>query len=129
MAPPGPRRAPGVLAVLLLAAVAGPAGAARVSSSLSTTHHVHHFHNKHGTVPIAINRTPFLTRGGHGKLAAGRLGGGGWLLVPSSRARLSSWGGGRPLPALRLGKRAAGRPLATMVVRTRGGCFLRTRVL
>ncbi|XP_040183772.1 neurexin-2-beta isoform X13 [Rana temporaria] len=38
---------------------------ARVSSSLSTTHHVHHFHNKHGTVPIAINRTPFLTRGGH----------------------------------------------------------------
>ncbi|XP_069064097.1 neurexin-2-beta isoform X10 [Pleurodeles waltl] len=46
----------------------GPAGvveAARVSSSLSTTHHVHHFHNKHGTVPIAINRTPFLTRGGH----------------------------------------------------------------
>ncbi|XP_077184019.1 neurexin-2-beta isoform X29 [Paroedura picta] len=65
MAPPGPRRAPGVLAVLLLAAVAGPAGAARVSSSLSTTHHVHHFHNKHGTVPIAINRTPFLTRGGH----------------------------------------------------------------
>ncbi|KAL8184059.1 UNVERIFIED_CONTAM: hypothetical protein K2H54_004995 [Gekko kuhli] len=68
MAPPGPRRAPGVLAVLLLAAVAGPAGAARVSSSLSTTHHVHHFHNKHGTVPIAINRTPFLTRGGHGIL-------------------------------------------------------------
>ncbi|KAL8183900.1 UNVERIFIED_CONTAM: hypothetical protein K2H54_000571 [Gekko kuhli] len=67
MAPPGPRRAPGVLAVLLLAAVAGPAGAARVSSSLSTTHHVHHFHNKHGTVPIAINRTPFLTRGGHGR--------------------------------------------------------------
>uniref|UniRef100_A0ACB8G8P0 Uncharacterized protein n=1 Tax=Sphaerodactylus townsendi TaxID=933632 RepID=A0ACB8G8P0_9SAUR len=62
MAPPGP---PGVVAVLLLAAVAGPAGAARVSSSLSTTHHVHHFHNKHGTVPIAINRTPFLTRGGH----------------------------------------------------------------
>lgn len=40
---------------------------ARVSSSLSTTHHVHHFHNKHGTVPIAINRMPFLTRGGHGK--------------------------------------------------------------
>ncbi|KAK2827128.1 hypothetical protein Q7C36_018054 [Tachysurus vachellii] len=38
---------------------------ARVSSSLSTTHHVHHFHNKHGTVPIAINRMPFLTRGGH----------------------------------------------------------------
>ena len=42
-------------------------GTARVSSSLSTTHHVHHFHNKHGTVPIAINRMPFLTRGGHGK--------------------------------------------------------------
>lgn len=46
-----------------------PAVAARVSSSLSTTHHVHHFHNKHGTVPIAINRMPFLTRGGHGKSA------------------------------------------------------------
>lgn len=46
-----------------------PAVAARVSSSLSTTHHVHHFHNKHGTVPIAINRMPFLTRGGHGKTA------------------------------------------------------------
>lgn len=45
-----------------------PAVAARVSSSLSTTHHVHHFHNKHGTVPIAINRMPFLTRGGHGKI-------------------------------------------------------------
>ena len=44
-----------------------PAVAARVSSSLSTTHHVHHFHNKHGTVPIAINRMPFLTRGGHGR--------------------------------------------------------------
>lgn len=43
-------------------------GTARVSSSLSTTHHVHHFHNKHGTVPIAINRMPFLTRGGHGKI-------------------------------------------------------------
>ncbi|XP_058871987.1 neurexin-2-beta-like isoform X19 [Acipenser ruthenus] len=43
----------------------GVAHAARVSSSLSTTHHVHHFHNKHGTVPIAINRMPFLTRGGH----------------------------------------------------------------
>uniref|UniRef100_A0A1A8FBF8 Neurexin 2a n=1 Tax=Nothobranchius korthausae TaxID=1143690 RepID=A0A1A8FBF8_9TELE len=40
-------------------------GTARVSSSLSTTHHVHHFHNKHGTVPIAINRMPFLTRGSH----------------------------------------------------------------
>lgn len=46
-----------------------PAVAARVSSSLSTTHHVHHFHNKHGTVPIAINRMPFLTRGGHGKMS------------------------------------------------------------
>lgn len=45
----------------------GPAVSARVSSSLSTTHHVHHFHNKHGTVPIAINRMPFLTRGGHGR--------------------------------------------------------------
>ncbi|XP_078238191.1 neurexin-2-beta isoform X35 [Pogona vitticeps] len=80
MAPPGPRRAPGgeasasgpgllaLLLGLLLGAAGpgpGPAGAARVSSSLSTTHHVHHFHNKHGTVPIAINRTPFLTRGGH----------------------------------------------------------------
>ncbi|XP_028565831.1 neurexin-2-beta isoform X35 [Lacerta agilis] len=70
MAPPGPRRGSDVVAsgaalLLVLAAVAGPAGAARVSSSLSTTHHVHHFHNKHGTVPIAINRTPFLTRGGH----------------------------------------------------------------
>ncbi|KAM4617801.1 neurexin-2-beta isoform 11-T11 [Discoglossus pictus] len=48
-----------------LLALARVADAARVSSSLSTTHHVHHFHNKHGTVPIAINRTPFLTRGGH----------------------------------------------------------------
>ncbi|XP_053891003.1 neurexin-2-beta isoform X23 [Malaclemys terrapin pileata] len=54
-----------VLVAAALATLAGPAGAARVSSSLSTTHHVHHFHNKHGTVPIAINRTPFLTRGGH----------------------------------------------------------------
>ncbi|XP_036379315.1 neurexin 2a isoform X11 [Megalops cyprinoides] len=54
------------LAVLLaLLVFPGIAGAARVSSSLSTTHHVHHFHNKHGTVPIAINRMPFLTRGGH----------------------------------------------------------------
>ncbi|XP_060614326.2 neurexin-2-beta isoform X20 [Anolis sagrei] len=62
--------APGLGLRLALAAALvcwGPAaaGAARVSSSLSTTHHVHHFHNKHGTVPIAINRTPFLTRGGH----------------------------------------------------------------
>lgn len=47
-------------------ALPGTASAARVSSSLSTTHHVHHFHSKHGTVPIAINRMPFLTRGGHG---------------------------------------------------------------
>ncbi|XP_074861608.1 neurexin-2-beta isoform X5 [Carettochelys insculpta] len=54
-----------VFVAAVLAALARPAGAARVSSSLSTTHHVHHFHNKHGTVPIAINRTPFLTRGGH----------------------------------------------------------------
>ncbi|XP_039222107.1 neurexin-2-beta isoform X20 [Crotalus tigris] len=57
---PGPW---GLLPPLLMLAAA--AGAARVSSSLSTTHHVHHFHSKHGTVPIAINRTPFLTRGGH----------------------------------------------------------------
>ncbi|XP_059574372.1 neurexin-2-beta isoform X7 [Alligator mississippiensis] len=56
----------GALALALaLGALGGPVGAARVSSSLSTTHHVHHFHSKHGTVPIAINRTPFLTRGGH----------------------------------------------------------------
>lgn len=48
-------------------------GTARVSSSLSTTHHVHHFHNKHGTVPIAINRMPFLTRGGHGKTTASQV--------------------------------------------------------
>ncbi|XP_062821480.1 neurexin-2-beta isoform X29 [Anolis carolinensis] len=56
-----------VLAAAAALVALGPAGAgaARVSSSLSTTHHVHHFHNKHGTVPIAINRTPFLTRGGH----------------------------------------------------------------
>lgn len=53
---------------LALLAFPCPAVAARVSSSLSTTHHVHHFHNKHGTVPIAINRMPFLTRGGHGKV-------------------------------------------------------------
>lgn len=52
---------------LSLIAFPGPAVSARVSSSLSTTHHVHHFHNKHGTVPIAINRMPFLTRGGHGR--------------------------------------------------------------
>ncbi|XP_059361727.1 neurexin 2b isoform X8 [Carassius carassius] len=50
---------------LALLTFPGPAVSARVSSSLSTTHHVHHFHNKHGTVPIAINRTPFLTRGSH----------------------------------------------------------------
>ncbi|XP_039526120.1 neurexin-2-beta-like isoform X3 [Pimephales promelas] len=50
---------------LSLLAFPGPAVSARVSSSLSTTHHVHHFHNKHGTVPIAINRMPFLTRGSH----------------------------------------------------------------
>lgn len=48
-------------------------GTARVSSSLSTTHHVHHFHNKHGTVPIAINRMPFLTRGGHGKTSPSNI--------------------------------------------------------
>uniref|UniRef100_A0A3B3CKA7 Neurexin 2 n=1 Tax=Oryzias melastigma TaxID=30732 RepID=A0A3B3CKA7_ORYME len=51
--------------VALLTLLPIQAGTARVSSSLSTTHHVHHFHNKHGTVPIAINRMPFLTRGGH----------------------------------------------------------------
>ncbi|XP_052417697.1 neurexin-1-beta-like isoform X7 [Carassius gibelio] len=50
---------------LALLTFPGPAVSARVSSSLSTTHHVHHFHNKHGTVPIAINRMPFLTRGSH----------------------------------------------------------------
>ena len=53
--------------VSLLTVLPIQTGTARVSSSLSTTHHVHHFHNKHGTVPIAINRMPFLTRGGHGK--------------------------------------------------------------
>uniref|UniRef100_A0AAY4A330 Laminin G domain-containing protein n=1 Tax=Denticeps clupeoides TaxID=299321 RepID=A0AAY4A330_9TELE len=54
-----------LLLTLSLLAFPGSAVSARVSSSLSTTHHVHHFHNKHGTVPIAINRMPFLTRGGH----------------------------------------------------------------
>ncbi|XP_021324534.1 neurexin-2-beta isoform X49 [Danio rerio] len=53
------------LSLALLASVPDRSASARVSSSLSTTHHVHHFHNKHGTVPIAINRMPFLTRGGH----------------------------------------------------------------
>ncbi|XP_063801304.1 neurexin-2-beta isoform X18 [Pseudophryne corroboree] len=53
------------LLLLGLLTLARVSETARVSSSLSTTHHVHHFHNKHGTVPIAINRTPFLTRGGH----------------------------------------------------------------
>lgn len=56
---------------LALLAFPGPAVSARVSSSLSTTHHVHHFHNKHGTVPIAINRMPFLTRGSHGRCQNG----------------------------------------------------------
>lgn len=56
---------------LALLAFPGPAVSARVSSSLSTTHHVHHFHNKHGTVPIAINRMPFLTRGSHGRCQYG----------------------------------------------------------
>ncbi|KAF3822215.1 hypothetical protein GH733_007589, partial [Mirounga leonina] len=59
LTPPPP---PLLLGLLLLL---GAAEGARVSSSLSTTHHVHHFHSKHGTVPIAINRMPFLTRGGH----------------------------------------------------------------
>ncbi|XP_035383177.1 neurexin 2a isoform X4 [Electrophorus electricus] len=53
------------LSVALLLSLPDRTANARVSSSLSTTHHVHHFHNKHGTVPIAINRMPFLTRGGH----------------------------------------------------------------
>ncbi|XP_053781042.1 neurexin-2-beta isoform X15 [Desmodus rotundus] len=60
--PPPPPLLPLLLLLLLLL---GVASGARVSSSLSTTHHVHHFHSKHGTVPIAINRMPFLTRGGH----------------------------------------------------------------
>ncbi|XP_059566217.1 neurexin-2-beta isoform X24 [Myotis daubentonii] len=67
-----PRRPPALagpppppLLPLLLLLLLGTAEGARVSSSLSTTHHVHHFHSKHGTVPIAINRMPFLTRGGH----------------------------------------------------------------
>ncbi|XP_045710964.1 neurexin-2-beta isoform X20 [Phyllostomus hastatus] len=60
--PPPPPLLPLLLLLLLLP---GAADGARVSSSLSTTHHVHHFHSKHGTVPIAINRMPFLTRGGH----------------------------------------------------------------
>ncbi|XP_072518907.1 neurexin-2-beta isoform X17 [Salminus brasiliensis] len=53
------------LSLALLVSLPDRTANARVSSSLSTTHHVHHFHNKHGTVPIAINRMPFLTRGGH----------------------------------------------------------------
>ncbi|EDM12609.1 rCG47633, isoform CRA_b [Rattus norvegicus] len=59
---PPPPPLPLLLGLLLLL---GAAEGARVSSSLSTTHHVHHFHSKHGTVPIAINRMPFLTRSGH----------------------------------------------------------------
>ncbi|XP_017392723.1 neurexin-2-beta isoform X26 [Cebus imitator] len=62
--PPPPLLLP-LLPLLLLLLLLGAAEGARVSSSLSTTHHVHHFHSKHGTVPIAINRMPFLTRGGH----------------------------------------------------------------
>ncbi|XP_053515079.1 neurexin-2-beta isoform X5 [Artibeus jamaicensis] len=62
--PPPPPLLP-LLLLLLLLVLLGAADGARVSSSLSTTHHVHHFHSKHGTVPIAINRMPFLTRGGH----------------------------------------------------------------
>ncbi|KAK1335512.1 hypothetical protein QTO34_003298 [Cnephaeus nilssonii] len=61
----GPLPPPPLLPLLLLLLLLGTAEGARVSSSLSTTHHVHHFHSKHGTVPIAINRMPFLTRGGH----------------------------------------------------------------
>ncbi|KAJ7996320.1 hypothetical protein DPEC_G00235870 [Dallia pectoralis] len=67
------------LSLALLAALPTQAGTARVSSSLSTTHHVHHFHNKHGTVPIAINRMPFLTRGGHVLVALFP-----WLRLPSA---------------------------------------------
>ncbi|XP_028917611.1 neurexin-2-beta isoform X34 [Ornithorhynchus anatinus] len=64
--PPAPCPAqPLLLPLLLLLLLLGTGEGARVSSSLSTTHHVHHFHSKHGTVPIAINRMPFLTRGGH----------------------------------------------------------------
>ncbi|XP_045227990.2 neurexin-2-beta isoform X42 [Macaca fascicularis] len=65
--PPPPPPPPPLLPLLplLLLLLLGAAEGARVSSSLSTTHHVHHFHSKHGTVPIAINRMPFLTRGGH----------------------------------------------------------------
>ncbi|XP_034788821.3 neurexin-2-beta isoform X27 [Pan paniscus] len=63
--PPPPPPPPPPLLPLLLLLLLGAAEGARVSSSLSTTHHVHHFHSKHGTVPIAINRMPFLTRGGH----------------------------------------------------------------
>ncbi|XP_004852545.1 neurexin-2-beta isoform X36 [Heterocephalus glaber] len=63
--PPPPPPLPPLLPLLLLLLLLGAAEGARVSSSLSTTHHVHHFHSKHGTVPIAINRMPFLTRGGH----------------------------------------------------------------
>ncbi|XP_049748332.1 neurexin-2-beta isoform X4 [Elephas maximus indicus] len=62
---PPPPPPPPLLPLLLLLLLLGAAEGARVSSSLSTTHHVHHFHSKHGTVPIAINRMPFLTRGGH----------------------------------------------------------------
>lgn len=79
--PPPPPPLPLLLGLLLLL---GAAEGARVSSSLSTTHHVHHFHSKHGTVPIAINRMPFLTRSGHGKWRpdAGGLACGAWVLRP-----------------------------------------------
>ncbi|XDV38907.1 hypothetical protein PO909_008227 [Leuciscus waleckii] len=59
------------LSLALLASVPDRTASARVSSSLSTTHHVHHFHNKHGTIPININRMPFLTRGGHDRMGSG----------------------------------------------------------
>ncbi|KAJ3589192.1 hypothetical protein NHX12_010039 [Muraenolepis orangiensis] len=84
--------------VSLLTVLPIQTGTARVSSSLSTTHHVHHFHNKHGTVPIAINRMPFLTRGGHDRWSivvyAAQLAFGGALITytwapnerPSTRA-------------------------------------------
>ncbi|KAI9538222.1 hypothetical protein NQZ68_017956 [Dissostichus eleginoides] len=71
-----------------------PAVAARVSSSLSTTHHVHHFHNKHGTVPIAINRMPFLTRGGHEAVpfwAFCSTSPASWVLLLAFQAQQPSW--------------------------------------
>ncbi|KAJ8347492.1 hypothetical protein AAFF_G00192390 [Aldrovandia affinis] len=86
---------------LALLALPTLTGAARVSSSLSTTHHVHHFHNKHGTAPIAINRMPFLTRGGHVKRGPSSLyRGPGLCAVSSERPAL-----GVPCAATTLTKR------------------------